>query len=189
MHFFRQSQNVGIGQLTQFFDFGIRERRLRRSASPQQVHFFDTALAQRVERVIGNIGSGQFVRRKRENARDVNRYVAHADHGHAFLRKIELAVAKVGMPVVPGDEFGRGVAAIQVLAGNAHTPVGLRASRKQNLMIVLLEVGEGDVFAVFHIAEKTKTRRRCNPFEYLGDCLDLLVIGRNAATHQTVRGG
>jgi hypothetical protein len=47
----------------------------------------------------------------RENARHVHGDVAARHHRHPLLREIELAIAIVGMPVVPGHELGGRMAA------------------------------------------------------------------------------
>ncbi len=91
------------------------------------------------------------------------------------------------MAVVPGDELGRGMAAAQVLAGNAHAPVGLGPGAVDDLVIVGLEVGERHVLAEFDAAEETEARIRRHLVEGVRDELDLLMVRRNAQAHQSVR--
>ncbi len=64
---------------------------------------------------------------KREHARDVERDVPDADHDGPLDVEVERDVLEVGVAVVPGDEFGGGPRAGQVLAGNPEPAVGLRA--------------------------------------------------------------
>ena len=91
------------------------------------------------------------------------------------------------MPVVPGDELRRGMAPAQVLAGNPHAPVGLGAGAIDDLVIVRLEVGERDVLSELDAAVETEARIRRDLVEGVGDELDLLVVGRDAQAHQSVR--
>jgi hypothetical protein len=58
-----------------------------------------------------------------------------ADYGNDFLRQIEGAVAVFRMAVVPGNKLESGMAAGQLFAGNAETPVRLGAARKHHRVI------------------------------------------------------
>ena len=91
------------------------------------------------------------------------------------------------MAVVPRDEFCGRITALQIFTGNAHVPIGLGARREKNLVVVLFEIGQFYIAAELHIAEETKTRIGGNALKYLGDGLDLQVIGRDAVAHQAER--
>ena len=93
------------------------------------------------------------------------------------------------MAVVPGHELRRGVAALQVLAANAHAAIGLRARRVDDLVIVTPEIRHAHVAAELDAAEEAKARMRRDLVEGAGDRLDLLVIGRDAGTDEAVRCG
>ena len=101
----------------------------------------------------------------------------------------KLQVPIVGMAVVPGDEFGGGVAALQILAGDAHAPVGLGARRVDDLVIVTPEIRRREIPAELDAAEEPKARMCGHLVEGRGDGLDLLVIGGHAGAHQAVRRG
>ena len=68
-------------------------------------------------------------------------------------------------------------------------PVGLRAGRKQHLVVVLLQIGEREVRAELDVAEEAEARVRRDCVVGPGDGLDLRVIGRDAVAHQPVRRG
>ena len=127
--------------------------------------------------------------RAAQDARDVDRHVADADDRGTLLREVEGEVAVVGMPVVPGDEFRGRMAAGEILAGNAHAPIGLGARRIDDLVVVPPEIRDGDVAAELDAAEEAKPRVRGDLVERAGDGLDLLVIGRHARAHEAVRRG
>ena len=84
----------------------------------------------------GDVGLLELVRRAHEDARHVDRHVADADDSRPLRREIELAVAVVGMGVVPGDELSGGVTAGEVLTGDAHVTVGLCPGGEDHLVIM-----------------------------------------------------
>ncbi len=73
LDFFRARGHIGVGQLAELPHLGIRERRLRWTPSAEQVHFFHAALAERLERVVGDVGRRQLVGRSAEDADDIHR--------------------------------------------------------------------------------------------------------------------
>src|SRR5262245_38890188 len=93
------------------------------------------------------------------------------------------------MPVVPGHELGGGMAAGQVLAGNPHAAIGLRAGGVDDLVIVAAQVGHAHVLAQFDAAEEAEARVGGGLVEGGGDRLDLLVIGRDAGADEPVGRG
>ena len=184
----RPRDDVGDGQLAHLVDLGIGERRLHGAAPPEQVHLLDPALAQGLERIVGDVGRGQLFRRPAEHARHVDGHVADADHGRALLREIELTVSVVGVAVVPGDELGGRMAPLEILAGNPHAPVGLGAGGVDDLVVVPAEIGHRDVLAQLDAAVKAEPRVGRDLVEGGGDGLDLLMVGGDAGAHQPVGG-
>jgi hypothetical protein len=55
----RQHDHVGVGQLAQLLDLRVGEGCLRWPAPSQQVDLSDPALAQGLERVVGDVGRRQ----------------------------------------------------------------------------------------------------------------------------------
>ncbi len=91
------------------------------------------------------------------------------------------------MTVVPRDKFSRGMTAPQIFARDAHAPVGLRASRVENLVIMCAQISQRKMLAEFDVTVKTESWIRRDFFIDFGYALDLWVIGRDAAAHETVR--
>ena len=60
------------------------------------------------------------------------------------------------MAVVPRDELRRRMAAGQVLAGNAHAPIGLCASAVDDLMVVRFQICERHVLTEVDAAEEAE---------------------------------
>ena len=91
------------------------------------------------------------------------------------------------MAVVPGDELRRGVAALQILAGDAHAPIGLRAGRIDDHVIVRAQVVHAQVTAELDGAEESKSRVRRDLVERRRHRFDLLMVGRDAGADQAIR--
>ncbi len=153
-----QGDDIGVGELTQLLDLRVRKGGLGGAASAEQIHLPDAALAQGLERVVGDVGLLEFLGRPAEDPGHVDGDVAHADHGRPLLREVELAVAEFRMAVVPGHEFGGRVAPLQVLPGDAHAAVGLGAGGVEDLVIVLAQIVDGDVLSELDTAEEPEAR-------------------------------
>ena len=175
---------VGVRHLAQLEELGVREGRLRRAAPAQHDDLADAALRQHLERVVGHVGRGQLVAREREHAGHVGRHVAVPDHDRALAREVELEVAVVGVAVVPGDELGGGPAAGEVLARDAHAPVGLRADRVYHGVVAGEQVVMRDVGAVVDVAVEPELRVRGGLLVDPADGLDVGVVGGHAAAHE-----
>ena len=81
------------------------------------------ALAQRFERVVGDVGLCQLLGCAAQNPCDVHSDVSDAHHSDTLGGEVELMVPVVGVAVEPGHEFGGGVASWEILAGDPHAPV------------------------------------------------------------------
>ena len=68
---------LGVEQLAQLLG---GKSGLHRPAPGDQADFADIALAQGLQGVVGDVGAFQFGHRHGEDARDIQRHVAHADH-------------------------------------------------------------------------------------------------------------
>ena len=165
------------------------EGRLRGAAPPEHHDLLDAALTQRIERVVGHVSPFELGGAAGQQARDVRRDVAVADHDRALRREVELEPGVVGMAVVPGDEFGRGPAARQVLARDSERLVGLCAGGVDDGGVVLHQLGVRDVHADLDVAEEAAAAPEGLAVECLVQALDLLVVRRHAAAQQSPRGG
>ena len=184
--FIGANNQIGARQLTQLPQFGVGESRLRRAAPPQHGNLLDAAFPQRLQRIVGDVRLGEFLRRSTQNAGDVNRDVADAHNGDAFARKVECQVAVVGVAVVPGDEVRSRMAAYEILARNVHAVVRGSAGREDDLVVEFPQVVEAQVGPVFHVAVVAESRIGSDLVVGCRHRLDLLMVRRHAAAHQPV---
>ena len=125
-----------------------------------------------------------------EDAHHVHRDVAVADDRDTLgLVEVEVAVLEVGMAVVPADELGGRVHATELLAVDAHRAVGFVAGRVDDAVVVAFEIGNAQVTADHDVAEEAEALIGRGLVVDADDVLDLLVVGRDAATHETKRCG
>jgi len=75
------------------------------------------------------------------------------------------------MAVVPRDEFRGGKTALQIFTRDAHTPIGLRARREQNLVIVLLSSASFTSLPNSTLPKKRKRGFAAMPSKTLVTCL------------------
>ena len=109
--------HVGAGQLADFPDLRVREGGLSRPPPAEEINLADAALPERGQRVVADVGRGELVGRPAEDPRHVHGHVADADHRDLFLREVEPLLPVVWVPVVPGHEVRRRVAAPKILPG------------------------------------------------------------------------
>jgi hypothetical protein len=81
------------------------------------------------------------------------------------------------MAVVPADERDGRVAVGQVLAGDAHAPVGLGANGVDDLVVVALEVPVVEVDPEGDVPEQPHPGIGQDPLQHPGHRLDRLVVG------------
>ena len=93
----------------------------------------------------------------------------------------------VGMAVVPTDKVGRGIDTSEVFAFEAKLGVAFTSKRVDDLMVVRVEVLDLDVTTKADVAKEPEAFMGRDLVVDLDDTFDLLVIGRDAATHQTKR--
>ena len=187
LHFVGPDDDVGVFHLADLLHLRVGEGCLRRPATPEEEDFADVAVPQRVERMRGDVGLQELLGCAHQDARHVDRDIADADDGSAFHREIELTILVIGMGVVPGDELRRGVAAGEVLTGDAHLAVGLRAGGENHLVIVAGQIRQRDVPAVLDVAEEAEARVPGDGVVGARDVLDLGVVGRDPVAHEPVR--
>ena len=144
---------------------------------------------EQLDRVVGGVGLAQLVVGQRQHPGDVHRHVAVADHDGALAGEVELLVGVVGVGVVPADEGGGGVAAGQVLAGDAELAVGLAADREDDRVVEPLEVLDLDVVADLDVAEEAEALARGGFLVDPDHRLDLRVVGGDAAADEAEGGG
>ena len=89
--------------------------------------------------MVGDIGLGQHVGVGHQDARDVDRDIAVADHHRAAAGQVGRHLLEVRVRVVPTDEVDGGDTAGQLLTGDAQGAVGLRADGVDHRVVVLGE--------------------------------------------------
>ena len=103
--------------------------------------------------------------------------------------EIDLEAGVIGVAVVPADELGRRVRAVQLFAGNAERAVHRRARGVDDRVVVLEQVLVRDVLAERHVAEVAKARMGGRPLIHARDRLDLRMVRRDARAHEAPRRG
>ena len=131
--------------------------------------------------------AGELLGGQREHARDVDRDVAVADHDGALVREVDAELLEVRVAVVPGDERGGGPRAGQVLAGNPHATVGLRADAVEDGVVAARRAPRADRPAHLDVAEEAKAGLLRDPLERARDGLDVLVVGRDTEPDEPPR--
>ena len=142
------------------------------------------AVPERLERVPGDIGVVELLGVRARMRTTSTATLPIPMTATLSWREVELPVAVVGVPVVPADEIGRGVAPRQVLARDAERPVALGAAGVDHRVVVAEQIRAAQVRADPHVAEEPHPRVGGDLLVDPGDRLDLLVIGRDAAAHQ-----
>ena len=137
--------------------------------------------------MIGHVCALELGGRDREHPRDVHRDVAVPDHDRPLAAQIELALAVVGVAVVPGDELGRGDASGEILARDPHPLVGLGTDRVDDRVVAGRQVLVRDVAAQLDVPEEAKAGASSGLLEHARHGLDVRVIGRHAAAHEPPR--
>ena len=127
----RVDHHVDALQVCQFTQLQRGERGLQRAAATDDHHFLDAAGAQRLQRVVGDVGECEHVGIGHQNAGDVERDVAVPDDDGPGAGQVGRHLLEVRVRVVPAHEIDRGDAAGQLFAGNVQRPVRLaRRSRR-----------------------------------------------------------
>ena len=176
--------HVDARQLAELLQLLVGEGRLGRAAAAEDVDLADPVALELVERVLGDVGGRQHLARAGEDARQVHRHVPVADHGRVLGGEVEAEAAEVRVGVVPAHELGGRVAAGQVLARDPHPPVGARAHRVDDRVVVRRQVGVGEVAPHLHVAVEAELGVGGDLVVDPGHRLDLLVVGRHPAAHQ-----
>ena len=132
-----------------------------------------------------DVGCQQVFGLLHEDARNIECDVSVADHCN--LARVEWPFTrKVWVGVIPVDEVGGTVGTIQVDARNVQRCVADRAGGKNHRVVMLLEVVEGDVFAILHVSEESNVSAVEHFIKCTDDSFDARMVGGNAISHQTI---
>lgn len=131
---------------------------------------------QRLQRVVGDVGGRQHVGVADEDARDVQRNVAVADHHRTSGRQVGRDLAEVRVRVVPTDEVDCGHAARKVFARDPQRPIRLRAGGVDDGVITLGQLDRMHVLPDDDVAEEAESRIHRRLLELSADRLDLRMV-------------
>ena len=90
------------------------------------------------------------------------------------------------MAVVPADEIGRAVGALELDARNVQGRVTNRAGRKDDRVVVLLEVVERHIATEEHVAEDADAAAVEHIPKRGDDAFDARVVWRNSVAYESV---
>lgn len=169
--------------MVEFAQFERGELGLGRAAASEDVNLDGLVVLEALVDVGGDLGRQQFVAGLGENAGDVECNVADAEDGD-LLGFERPRTRYVGVAVVPGDEVGRAVAAVEFDARDAERTVGIGAGGEDDRVVERLQVVEGDVGAVVDVAEQAYLRLVEHLVQGGDDALDARMIRRDAVTNQ-----
>jgi len=120
----RVHDHVGVGELAELQQLGVREGCLGGAAAADHHDLRDPALGEHLECVVSCVRGRELGGREHEHARHVDRHVAVSDDDRALCRQqVDLEVGVVGMAVVPADELRRSVRPGEVFAGDPQRPI------------------------------------------------------------------
>ena len=136
-----------------------------------------------------DVAAGEFGGSLGEDARDVERDIAVADHRDAGAVERRVEVGEIGVAIVPADEGGAADDAGQIGAGNPQRPVIGRPGREHDGVVELLQFVDPDVGADRHMADEAHIVRQGDTLVPPRHRLDRLVIGGNAGADQPIGNG
>src|SRR5690606_14478565 len=120
----------GALELAQLAEFLGRHHDLVWSAAAKNDDPLEPGSTQRFQRMADDVAAGELGFRFGKNPRDVQRYVAHADHHRGLAGKIGIEVSELRMAVVPADEGGAAERVAQVRPRHRQLAVLRRSGRK-----------------------------------------------------------
>ena len=149
-------EHVSVGHLAELFHLRVGERRLRWPAPAEQhISIWLWTSASSAYRRCRSWPAPRGCARMRATSTATLPLPTTTARLH---RQVELEVTVVGMSVVPGHELGGGLAARQVLAGDAHPAVGLGADRVDHCVVVPRQVVGRDVACRTRRCRRSGTR-------------------------------
>ncbi len=135
--------HVGRGRKPDQFRQG--ECRVGRPAPGRDHHLTNLRVAQRFQRVVGDVGSRQLVRVRGEHARHIQCDVAVPDDHDTFVAEIDRQISKVGVSVDPRDQFRCGPSAGKTHPVDIQPPIIGCPNRIQHRVVVGQQVGMAQV--------------------------------------------
>ncbi len=176
------------GRVVQLAQLHRAELGLRRAAPTEDVHLDGLVLRQAGVDVGRDVGGQQLVGGLGQDPGHVQGHVADPEHGD-LLGLQRPGARHVRVAVVPGDEVGGAVGAVEFAAGYVQGPVGHRAGGEDHGVVEGVELVQGDVGRVVHVAEEPQLGLVEHLVQRGHDALDPRVVGRHAVADQSERCG
>ena len=173
---------LGVGQLAQL---QRGELHLGGAAAAEDVHVGDRGVLQAAVDVVRDFGDQEVIGVLGEHPGDVEGDVAVADHGD-FLGIQRPVAGNVRVAVVPGDEVGAAVGALEFDARDVQVRVLDGAGGEDDGVVVRAEVLEREVRAVVDVAEEADVAAVQDLVQGVDDALDARVVGGHAVADQAV---
>ena len=164
------------------------ELRLRRAAAAEHVDLAGLVGAQGLVHVVRDLGDVQLIAGLRQNARDVQADVAHADDGDGLGRQVPLA-GELGVRVVEADELAGAMVALQVRAGDVQVAIAGCAGREHDGVVKPAQFRDGHVAPDVDVAQKADLGLVQHAVQGLDDALDARMIGSDAVADEAERRG
>ncbi len=161
---------------------------LGRAAPAEHVDLDGAVGGQAGVHVRRDLGGQELVRGLGEHPGDVERDVADAEDGDLLGLQRPLA-RDFGVAVVPGDEVGGAVGAVEFDARDAQVTVGLGAGGEHQGVVEAVELVQGEVAGVVDVAEQPDLRLVQDLVQRGDDALDPGVVGGDAVADQAEGGG
>ena len=184
--------DVGIEQFAELTQFLRREGRLSRTPTSEEVNIGDRRRPECVEHMLRHVRLIELANSLGEHPCHVDCDIAHADHGNGGGRRDEpLIRGAIGIrvPAVPGDEVGRGDAAVEVLPLDLESAVTRRAIREDHCIEVLVELSERDVHPHLEVADESDPGLVENLVEGVANRSDAQVVRGHPISDEPERHG
>jgi hypothetical protein len=136
-----------------------------------------------------DVAAREFGGRLGEDARDVERDIAVADHHDAGRVERRVQVGEIGVAIIPADEGGAADHAVQVGAGNVERPVVRRAGREDDRVVKFDQLVDRHIGSDRDMADEADIVGERDALVAARDGLDRLVIGRDPGADQAVGDG
>ncbi len=180
--------DLDVGRVVELAQLHRAELRLRRAAAAEDVDLQRLVGLEPVVDVRRDLRGEQLVGGLGKDAGDVEGDVADAEDGN-LLGLQRPGARDVRVAVVPGDEVGGAVGAVEVDARDGEGAVGGRTGGEDDGVVERVQFVEGDVAGVVHVAEEADLRLVEDLVERGDDALDPRVVRCDAVPDQAEGGG
>ena len=145
---------AGAFEMAQLAQLLRCHRDLVRAAAAENVDVPDIARREQVARMGDDVAASELGGSLGEDARDIERDIAIADHRDAGAVERRVEVGEIGVAIVPADEGGAADDAGQIGAGYPQRPVIGRPGREHDGVVELRQFVDPDVGADRHMADE-----------------------------------